>query len=51
VSSMRMFRDMGYTQTCLGVDLDNPHGARQLYESMGYRLVSVLNIYRKPVDL
>jgi GNAT superfamily N-acetyltransferase len=49
--SMRMFREMGYQQTWLGVDLNNLHGARQLYESMGYQIVSVLSIYRKPVDL
>ena len=51
VRSMRMFRQMGYTQTSLGVDLNNLHGARHLYESLGYRLVSVETIYRKPVDL
>jgi GNAT superfamily N-acetyltransferase len=50
-SSMRMFRTMGFSQTSLGVDLNNPHGARQLYESMGYQLISVLTIYHKPVDL
>jgi ribosomal protein S18 acetylase RimI-like enzyme len=49
--SMRMFRDMGYTQTSLGVELNNADGARQLYESMGFQLVSVLTIYYKPVDL
>jgi ribosomal protein S18 acetylase RimI-like enzyme len=49
--SMRMFHNMGFSQTSLGVDLNNPHGARQLYESMGYRLISVLIMYRKPVDL
>ena len=49
--SMRMFREMGFNRTSLGVDLHNPHGARQLYESMGYQLVSTLTIYHKPVDL
>ncbi len=51
VRRLRLFRELGYTETSLGVDLDNLHGARQLYESMGYQLVSVLSIYRKPVDL
>jgi GNAT superfamily N-acetyltransferase len=49
--SMRMFRQLGFTQTSLGVDLNNSHGARQFYESMGYQVVSVLTIYRKPVDV
>jgi ribosomal protein S18 acetylase RimI-like enzyme len=48
--SVRMFREMGFSQTSLGVDLNNPHGARQLYESMGYQLVSVLTVYQRPVD-
>lgn len=50
-SSMRMFRELGFNQVSLGVDLHNPHGARQLYESMGYRLINVLTIYHRPVDL
>jgi len=49
--SMRMFRQLGFNQTSLGVDLNNSHGARQFYESMGYQVVSVLTIYRKPVDV
>lgn len=49
--SMRMFRELGFSATSLGVDLNNADGARQFYESMGYRLVSVLNIYEKPVVL
>jgi ribosomal protein S18 acetylase RimI-like enzyme len=49
--SMRMFREMGFTQTSLGVDLNNAESARQLYESMGYQIVHLLIIYRKTVDL
>ena len=48
---MRMFREIGFSQTSLGVDLNNLHGAHQLYQSMGYQLVSRLTICRKPVDL
>jgi ribosomal protein S18 acetylase RimI-like enzyme len=48
--SMVMFRTMGFTQTSLGVDLDNLHGANNLYESMGYRPVRAFTIYRKPVE-
>jgi mycothiol synthase len=38
--SMRMFRDMGMTETALGVHTDNPTGAFRLYEGLGYRVVS-----------
>jgi hypothetical protein len=41
---------MGFIQTSLGVDIHNAHGARQLYESMGYRIVQLFIVYRKPVD-
>jgi len=49
--SMRMFREMGFTQTSLGVDLNNPESASRLYESMGYQIVRLFTLYRKPVDL
>jgi ribosomal protein S18 acetylase RimI-like enzyme len=39
VQSMRMFKEMGMTETALGVDAENPNGALQLYESVGYRQV------------
>ena len=34
--SIRMFKDMGMTETALGVDADNPSGALKLYTSLGY---------------
>jgi mycothiol synthase len=49
--SMGMFRGLGFTQTSLGVDLNNNQGAPRLYESMGYRVVRSFITYRKPVDL
>ncbi len=49
--SMRMFREMGHTQTSLGVDLDNPQRAPRLYESMGYQVVCSITNYHKPADL
>lgn len=49
--SMRMFRDLGFTQTSLGVDLNNPEGAPQFYTSMGYQIAHRLTVYRKEVDL
>jgi mycothiol synthase len=45
--SLRMHRDLGMTETCLGVDAENPNGARQLYESMGYQIARTFTIYRK----
>jgi len=34
--SIRMFKDMGYKETVLGVDSTNPSGALKLYTDMGY---------------
>jgi GNAT superfamily N-acetyltransferase len=45
--SMRVHRELGMTQTGLGVDTQNPSGALQLYESMGYQVVDTTTIYRK----
>jgi mycothiol synthase len=45
--SMQMFKDMGMTQTALGVDALNPSGALQLYESMGYKVIAESTTYRK----
>ena len=47
--SMKMFKNMGMTQTALGVDTQNPSGALQLYESMGYKVISQSTVYRKPL--
>jgi ribosomal protein S18 acetylase RimI-like enzyme len=38
--SLRVVRDAGATCAGLGVDLRNPNHAADLYESMGYRIVS-----------
>ncbi|MEE4193952.1 MAG: GNAT family N-acetyltransferase [Anaerolineae bacterium] len=34
--SIRMFKEMGMEETCLGVDAENPNGALKLYTRMGY---------------
>jgi ribosomal protein S18 acetylase RimI-like enzyme len=47
--SMKMFKEMGMTETALGVDAENPNGALQLYESVGYRVQRKGVTYRKPV--
>jgi ribosomal protein S18 acetylase RimI-like enzyme len=38
--SLRVVRDAGATCAGLGVDLQNPNQAVELYQSMGYRIVS-----------
>lgn len=43
VASLRAVRDAGATAAGLGVDLQNPNQARELYESLGFRIVSVMN--------
>jgi len=40
-ASLRAVRDAGATKAALGVDSQNPNQAQTLYESMGYRVVSV----------
>ncbi len=47
VKSMKMFRDMGFDHTALGVDTANQTGALQLYESVGYKTVRTETFYRK----
>lgn len=49
VKSMKMFRDMGFDHTALGVDTANQTGALQLYESVGYKTVRTETFYRKGV--
>ncbi|MCU0519585.1 MAG: GNAT family N-acetyltransferase [Anaerolineae bacterium] len=48
--SLRLHRDLGMTETALGVDATNPNGALQLYESMGYEVVNRQACYRKPLE-
>ena len=47
--SIQMFVDMGMEETALGVDVQNPHGALRLYESVGYRVDRRHTTYRKPL--
>jgi len=47
--SLQVHRAQGMTETALGVDTENPSGALQLYETMGYRTVRRNSIYVKPV--
>lgn len=50
VQSIQMFKDMGMTETALGVDSQNLSGALRLYQSVGYRQTKQFTIYRKPLD-
>ncbi len=47
--SIQMFREMGFDDTALGVDTNNPNGALKLYESMGYQTDKTWTSYRKPL--
>jgi ribosomal protein S18 acetylase RimI-like enzyme len=50
VQSIRMFREMGFEETALGVDTENLSGALSLYESIGYQVSNSTTTYRKPMD-
>jgi mycothiol synthase len=50
VQSMKMFKEMGMTETALGVDAQNLSGALRLYESCGYRQTKKSIIFRKPLE-
>jgi len=47
VQSMQMFKEMGMTETALGVDAENTSGALKLYKSCGYKVVKQSTTYRK----
>jgi mycothiol synthase len=49
VDSLRMLRDMGMEQAALGVDAQNPTGALQLYESVGFRQHKTGISFRRPL--
>lgn len=50
VQSIAMFKEMGMTETALGVDAENLSGALKLYQSVGYKEVKRNMTYRKPLD-
>ena len=45
--SMQMHKDNGMTTVALGVDTENPNGALQLYEAMGYKKKRTMVTFRK----
>jgi ribosomal protein S18 acetylase RimI-like enzyme len=48
--SLRVQKELGMTQSALGVDTQNLHGALRLYESMGFEVVKQSATYRKPLE-
>jgi ribosomal protein S18 acetylase RimI-like enzyme len=50
VQSMKMFKEMGMTETTLSADSQNLSGAVRLYESVGYHKVKQQIIFRKPME-
>lgn len=48
VESIRELAARGMTEVALGVHTENPNGAYQLYESLGYGVVQTWTTYRKP---
>ncbi len=50
VQSMKMFKEMGMTETALSTDSQNISGSVRLYESVGYRKVKQQIIFRKPME-
>jgi mycothiol synthase len=47
--SLKILREHGMTEATLDVDTENPSGALELYESLGYRPYSEFIFYRKPL--
>jgi ribosomal protein S18 acetylase RimI-like enzyme len=45
-----MFREIGFDETALGVDTQNPNHALNLYEGVGYKMVRKGITYRKRLD-
>jgi len=44
---MQMFKEMGFTETALGVDAENTSGALNLYKCLGYTVSKKHTTYRK----
>jgi GNAT superfamily N-acetyltransferase len=50
VRSFYAIKERGMQEAALGVDTQNESGALQLYESVGFRPVKRLTLYRKPME-
>lgn len=49
--SLLLLKLLGLKEAALGVDTENPSGALQLYQSMGYEVTKSGTSYRKPLTL
>jgi ribosomal protein S18 acetylase RimI-like enzyme len=50
VQSIKMFRELGFDETALGVDTQNPNHALTLYEGVGYKMVRKGTTCRKKLE-
>jgi len=50
VRSMQMHKALGMDRVALGVDTENPNGALQLYQSLGYQEEKTFITFRKVMD-
>lgn len=48
--SLKVLKENGMTEAALGVDAENPSGARRIYEKMGFKVAKKASFYRKPMD-
>lgn len=48
-AGLRELAARGMEEACLGVHVENPHGAYRLYQSLGFEVVSFGTIYEKPL--
>lgn len=48
--SFQTLKEQGMTEAALSVDTENPNGALQLYQSMGFEEVRRQVVYRKPLS-
>jgi ribosomal protein S18 acetylase RimI-like enzyme len=50
VQSIRMFRELGYDETALDVDTENPNHALRLYDGVGYKTARKTTVCRKTLE-
>jgi ribosomal protein S18 acetylase RimI-like enzyme len=49
--SLRMLKEMGFEESALSVDAENPSGALELYKNMGFEVVRRQTSYRKELTV
>lgn len=48
--SLRLLKERGMTEAALGVDSENPNGAFNIYQNLGFHPVQRSASYRKPIE-